>query len=200
MKALFAAASDVPLARVLTEHRRVLVPLAVLLAINIGVLVAAVLPLRGSVASGGARAQASTQALAEARAELAAAEATRDGQAQATRDLDRFYREVLPADVSAAQRLTHSKLALLARTHDVVFLQSSTAPEILRDSVLERLAVSYTLTGDWDDVQQFIHAIETMPEFVVIDNVTLSEGGDASAPLALTLDVSTFYRARRDAR
>lgn len=200
MRALFAAASDVPLGRVLTEHRRVLLPLAVLLAINIGVLVGVVLPLRGSVQSGGARAQASTRALAEARAELAAAEATRDGQAQATRDLDRFYREVLPADVSAAQRLTHSKLALLARAHDVVFLQSSTAPEGLRDSVLERLSVSYALTGDWDDVQQFIHAVETLPEFVVIDNVTLTEGGEANAPLSLTLAVSTYYRARRDVR
>jgi Tfp pilus assembly protein PilO len=200
MRALFTAGSEVPIARVVSENRRLLVALGTLLAINIGVLVALVLPLRASVATGGARAQQSSRALADARAELSAAEATRDGQAQATRDLDRFYREVLPADVSAAQRLTHSKLSLLARSHDVVFLQSSTAPETSRDSALERLVVNYSLTGDWEDVQQFIHAIETLPEFVVIDNLALSEGGEANAPLSLVLTASTYYLARRDDR
>lgn len=200
MKALFAAGGEVALARVLSDHRRVLVPLGALLAINIAVLVAVVLPLRASVQNGGTRAQQSGQALAEARAELSAAEATRDGQAQATRDLDRFYREVLPADVSAAQRLTHSKLSLLARSHDVVFLQSSTTPETLKESSLERLVVNYNLSGSWEDVQQFIHTVETLPEFVVIDNLSLSESGEADAPLSLTLAVSTYYRARRDVR
>ncbi len=200
MRALFALGGDVPLSRVLSEHRRVLAPLVALLAVNMAVLVALVLPLRAVVESGGARAQASVRAVTEARAELAAAEATRAGQAQATRDLDKFYREVLPADVSAAQRLTHSKLSLLARSHDVVFLQSSTTPETLRDSSLERLVVNYNLSGSWEDVQQFIHTIETLPEFVVIDNLALSESGDGNAPLSLTLAVSTYYRARRDVR
>ncbi|MGE0864138.1 MAG: type 4a pilus biogenesis protein PilO, partial [Vicinamibacterales bacterium] len=198
--ALFALGCDVPLARVVAEHRRVLVPLGALLAVNIAVLVLLVLPLRVAVQSGGARAQESGRAMAEARAELAAAEATRDGQAQATRDLDRFYREVLPADVSAAQRLTRSKLSLLAREHDVVFLQSSTTPETLRDSSLERLVVNYSLSGDWEDVQRFIHTVETLPEFVVIDDLSLSESGESNAPLSLNLVVSTYYRARRDVR
>lgn len=200
MKALFAIGGDVPLARVVSEHRRLLVPLGALLAINIGVLMLLVLPLRASVQSGGTRAQESSRALTEARAELATAEATRDGQAQATRDLDRFYREVLPADVSAAQRLTHSKLSLLARSHDVEFLQSSTSPETLRDSSLERLMVTYSLSGDWEDVQRFIHTIETLPDFIVIDDLALSESGEGNAPLALKLSVSTYYRARRDVR
>ncbi len=200
MRALFAEGGEVSLGRVVAEHRRLLVPLGALLAINIGVLVVLVLPLRAAVDSGGTRAQESGRALAEARAELAAAEATRDGQAEATRDLDRFYREVLPADVSAAQRLTHSKLSLLARSHDVVFLQSSTNPEEMPKSTLERLMVNYNLTGEWQDVQQFIHAIETLPEFVVIDHLSLAEGSEANAPLSLTLTVSTYYRVRRDVR
>jgi len=199
MRALFAVGGEVPLARVIADHRRVLVPLGALLAINIGVLLLLVLPLRASVESGGTRAQVSSQALTEARAELAAAEATRTGQAQATRDLERFYSEVLPANMSAAQRLTHSKLSLLARSHDVVFRQSSTSPEIARGSSLERLVVNYNLSGDWEDVQQFIHAVETLPDFVIIDNVALSEGGDANM-LSLSLAVSTYYRARRDVR
>lgn len=200
MKALFAVGNDVPFARIVADHRRVLVPLGALLAINIGVLMLVVLPLRQAVERGGARAEASSRALTEARAELAAAEATRDGQAQAVRDLDRFYREVLPANLSAAQRLTHSKLSLLARSHDVVFQQSSTTPLEVRDSSLERLNVSYSLMGDWEDVQRFIHAVETLPDFVVIDNLSLAESGEGNAPLQLQLMVSTFYRAGSNAR
>jgi Tfp pilus assembly protein PilO len=200
VKALFTEGSDVTLARLVADHRRVLVPLVALLAINIAVLMLVVLPLRQSVERGGARAQASSQAFGAARAELAAAEATRDGQAQAIRDLDRFYLEVLPANLSAAQRLTHSKLSLLARSHDVVFQQSSTTPQDLRDSSLERLNVNYSLSGDWEDVQRFIHAVETLPDFVVIDNLSLTEGGEGDATLSLSLAVSTYYRARRDVR
>jgi ABC-type Na+ efflux pump permease subunit len=199
MRALFAMGNDVPMARILADHRRVLVPMAALLAINIGVLMLLVLPLRATVASGGARAQDSTRELAEARAELAAAEATRDGQAQAIRDLDRFYREVLPADFSAAQRLTHSKLSLLARSHDVVFRQSSTTPLALKDSSLGQLSVNYTLSGDWEDVQRFIHAAETLPDFVVISNIGLTES-DGENELQLSMMVATYYRARSDAR
>ena len=199
MKALFATGGDVPLARIVSEHRRVLLPLTVLLALNIGVLIFVVLPLRAAVNSGSVRAEESGRAMNEARAELAAAEATRDGQAQATRDLERFYSEVLPADLSAAQRLTRSRLALLARSHDVVFLNSSTTPEKLTDSTLERLMVTYGLTGDWEDVQRFIHAIETLPEFVVIDHLALSEGTEGTT-LSLSLSVSTYFRARSDAR
>ena len=198
MKALFTTGSEVPFARVVADHRRVLVPLGALLAINLGVLLLLVLPLRASVESGGTRAQASSVALAEARAELAAAEAARDGQAQATRDLERFYREVLPADLSAAQRITHSKLSLLARSHDVVFRQSSTSPATLRESSLDSLAVNYSLTGEWEDVQRFIHAVETLPDFVVIDNLSLAQDGDGNT-LSLALAVSTYYQSRRDA-
>ena len=116
MKALFAVGGDVPFARVVSEHRRLLLPLGALLAINIGVLMLVVLPLRASVQRGGTRAQESSLALAEARAELATAEATRDGQAQATRDLDRFYREVLPADVSAARCASQSASLAVRRS------------------------------------------------------------------------------------
>ncbi|MDP2322078.1 MAG: type 4a pilus biogenesis protein PilO [Acidobacteriota bacterium] len=199
MKALFATGGEVPFARVVADHRRVLEPLGALLAINLGVLVLVVLPLRASVASGGTRAQASSLALADARAELAAAEAARDGQAQASRDLERFYREVLPADLSAAQRITHSKLSLLARSHDVVFRQSSTSPTSLRESSLDSLVVNYSLTGRWEDVQQFIHAVETLPDFVVIDNLSLAQDGDGNT-LSLALAVSTYYQSRRDGR
>ena len=200
MKALFTFGADVPLSRVMSDHRHWLVHAGIVLAINLVVLVAVVLPLRQAVQSGASRADASAQQLREALAELRNAEATRDGQAQAATDLDRFYASVLPADFDTARRVTHLKLAQMARSHDVTFQSGATTPESLRNSTLERLSVSYQLAGDWDDIRQFIYELETGPDFVVIDNVALAEGSEANAPLALTLEMSTYYRVAPNAR
>ena len=42
-----------------------------------------------------------------------------------------------------------------------------------------------TLSGDYDDIRALIYELETSPDFFVIDNMALSEGGDANAPLTL---------------
>lgn len=194
MKALFAFGADVPMSRVLADHRRWLVPVGVVLVINLVVLALVVLPLRDSVQSGAARAAASAQSLREASADLKDAEATRDSQAQASVDLDRFYASVLPSDLSAARRMTHLKLSQLARAHGVEFKSGAADTESMERSTLEHLNVNYSLTGDWDDIRQMIYEIETGPDFVVINNVRLVEGSEANAPLSLELDLSTYYR------
>lgn len=194
MKALFAYSADVGWSRVIADHRRWLVPVGAVLAINLVVLVAVVLPLRQSVQSGEARANASAQALRAATADLKLAEATRDGQGQASLDLERFYSEVLPTDFTTARRMVHLKMSQLARAHEVAMERGTASPESLRDSLLERLSVSYSLVGDWDDIRQMIYEIETGVDFVVIDNVGLSEGSDPSEGLSMELDLSTYYR------
>ncbi len=196
MKELFSAGVGVPLARALREHRAWLVPLAVVLVINAGLLVAVVLPLSRGAAASEQREQAARTALAAAEQDLKSAEGLRDGKAQATTDLDVFYSDVLPADVSAARRLTHVKLAQMATAHDVVYERGSTTLERLRDSTLQRLHVSMALTGEYADVRAFLHELETAGDFVVIDNMLLAEGLDEKrSGLSLTLDVSTYYRA-----
>ena len=199
MKALFTYGAEVPLGRVITEHRRSLVPVGVVLAINVIVLAGVVLPLRRSVESSAERAAASERSLREAMADLKNAEATRDGQSQAARDLDKFYAEVLPSNMTTARRMTNLKLTQLARSHDVDMRSGTSTPETLRDSTLERLHVNYSLTGDWDDIRQLIYEIETGPDFVVIDNVDLAEA-QQGARLSLTLDLSTYYRVGSNGR
>jgi Tfp pilus assembly protein PilO len=194
MRALFTFGAEVPAARVIADHRRWLVPVGIVLAINVIVLVAVVLPMQRAAASGSSRADESAQALRVALADLKEAEATRDGQTQASADLVRFYAEVLPSDFATARRMTLLKMSQLARAHDVEFQSGIATTESLRDSTLERLHVNYSLTGNWDDIRQLIYEIETGPDFIVIDNVALNEGSEASAPLSLALELSTYYR------
>lgn len=200
MKALFTVGATVPFSRVVAEHRKWLLPLGVVIAINLGVLGFVVIPLRSSVDSIGKRAETAALALKEAKADFADAEGTRDGQAQGTKDLDRFYRQVLPANAAAARRITHLRLRQKATEHNVRFASSALDAETVRGSELERFRVSYSLSGDYDDVRQLIYDIETGAEFLVIDNIRLSEGVDTNAPLSLNLDLSTYYRTGRHDR
>ena len=200
MKALFAYGTEVPWSRILSDHRRWVALVGIVLAINLGVLFAVVMPMRRSAESGTSQAEQSVAALNAAIADLKDAEATRDGQAQASTDLDRFYGEVLPQDFAAARRVTQLRLAQMARAHDVAFHRGATTPELLKNSPLERLRVTCALEGDWDDIRQLIYEIETGPDFIVIDNVALAEGEDSAAPLALQLDLSTYYRIPANGR
>ena len=195
MRALFGMAESVPLSRVTRDYRSWILVLGVALAANVGVLMFVVLPMFSAADAVDRRAASAADDLAAARAELVAAEQTRDGSAQAATDLERFYGEVLPADVAAARRITHLKLSQMARDHGVTFQRSAAAPEDIRDSSLRRLRVSYALAGEYDDIRALIYDIETAADFLVIDNVFLSEGADQGAPLTLTLELSTYYQA-----
>jgi Tfp pilus assembly protein PilO len=186
--------STVPLARILREHRLPAVAIAIVLAVNVAALVVGVLPLSRAVDSAGRRAAAAEAELAAAEADVAAAEATRAGKDQAAEDLQAFYTDVLPGGLSEARGLMHTSLAQLAAAEGVNYLRLSTATERPRNSRLERLRTTLTLSGSYDDIRRFIHAIETREEFVIVENMVLAEGSRAGGDdLALTLDLSTYY-------
>ena len=49
------------------------------------------------------------------------------------------------------------------------------------------------LSGEWESIRQFIYDVESASEFVIIDDVTLSQN-DPGKPLTLTLELSTYFR------
>ena len=51
------------------------------------------------------------------------------------------------------------------------------------------------LQGEYANLRQFIYQLENAPEFVIIDDMTLTEG-QAEEPLTLHLDLSTYYTVR----
>jgi Tfp pilus assembly protein PilO len=87
--------------------------------------------------------------------------------------------------------LTFSRLAQLAAQSNLDFERRQYEPVIERGSNLTRLKVSMELAGDYTDIRDFIYEIESSPEFVVIDDVTLAGGVDA---LRITLQLSTYFR------
>lgn len=180
--------------RAIREHRAAVVPVAAGLIINLLAFLAIVRPL--SLKSGGAsaRAAAAANTLGAAEREFAAAEALVSGKALADQELDAFYRKVLPANMTAARRMTYASLPALARRTGVQYEARTTEVEMVdRDGRLARMTIRMTLQGDYDDVRQFIYGLESAPEFVVIDDVTLVESADDEG-LRLTVNMSTYYR------
>lgn len=184
------------LRRAAAEHRRLIVILAVAFAVNVLVYALAVYPLSQRVANVEQRDQAAEQAQAQAKTDHAQASGTLTGKARATTELATFYRDVLPQDLAGARRLTYLRLARLARASNLQYERASYDPSVETDSTLTRLQIQMVLSGSYANMRDFIYQLETAPEFVVIDNVQLAEGGDGSGSLVVTLDLSTYYRNR----
>lgn len=183
--------------RVAAERRRVILALTAALAVNIVVYGAVVYPLSQRVANVEQRNAAAEQALAAAQREHGSATGALTGKDRAAAELATFYRDVLPADLAGARRLTHLRLAQLAREANLRYDRVQAEPVEERNSTLTRLKIEMVLVGSYADMRTFIYQLETAPEFVIVDNVELSEGGDRGGALEVTLQLSTYYRDAR---
>lgn len=178
--------------RVLREHRRTVIPLAVMLGINLVLYGAFVYPLSQRVANIQQRDLNAENQLRAAEREHAQASGTLTGKDRAATELATFYQDVLPADLAGARRLTHLRLAQLARESNLDFLRATFEPVLEKGRTLTRLKIEMALSGSYSDMRDFIHELEIAPEFVVIDNVELGQGTEG--PLNVTLRLSTYYR------
>jgi hypothetical protein len=181
------------LQRVIREHRRVLVPLAIAIGVNIVVYAAAVYPLSQRVANIEQRDRAAEQQLLGARRDHAQATGTLTGKDRAAAELASFYKDVLPHDLAGARRLTQLRLAQLAREENLKFVRATFEPVNENKRTLTQLRIEMVLAGTYPDVRAYIHQLETAPEFVVVDNIELGQGADGG-PLSVTLHLSTYFR------
>jgi len=183
-------------ARIIREHRRILTILGVGLLVNVLAYGFGVYPLSQRVANVEQRNASARRTLDAARKDHGAATGTLAGKDRATTELSTFYTSVLPRDLASARRLTHLRIAQLAREHGLKYARATSEPAPPeRNSTLTRLKTDVSLTGSYGEIRRFIHALETAPEFVVIDNVQLAEGRDEGNGVQLTLAMSTFFRA-----
>lgn len=186
------------LARVLVEWRRVLVPLGVAAAVNVGVYALAVYPLSLKVAASERRAAAARAELQAAERDQATTQVSLGRAEQADADLQRFYRDTLPASIEGARRMSYAKLATLADHHGLVVERRSYDRDTGYRGRLHKLNIRMALSGEYRDIRAFLHALETSREFLVIEDVSLSEGVRPGAPLSVAVDLATYYAGEPD--
>jgi Tfp pilus assembly protein PilO len=183
-------------ARVYEDRRRVILPLAVLVAVAIAVLLLGVWPLQSRVAASEtaalqARVELSTARRLERQAREAAAKRT-----HADADLQTFYADVLPRDFATATRTTNRWLLEAAREAGLEFKASHFDWAPVRDSRLSRAFSTVTLSGNYASIRRFLYAMETASEFIVVEQVGLAEASSTrgnSGTLDVSLSVSTYF-------
>ena len=184
--------------RIVSEKRGILIPLLVALLVNIAVYGLVVYPLGVKSATAADRAEAAKVARLSAERDMASAGALVEGKARADQELATFYQKVLPSDPDEARRITYARLPALARKANMKFTQRKTERDTQsqKDSQLGRVRTQMVLEGDYRSVRQFLYELETTPEFIIVDDVTLAQP-EASRALQLTVEVSTYYRQAR---
>jgi type IV pilus assembly protein PilO len=181
--------------RIVTEKRRIIAPVVLLVLANVVLFVVVVFPLSRQAASAQAEARAEQLTLRRARTDLQNAKASVTGKQQADAALKKFYTDVLPANASVARGLTFTRLQQLAQQTNVKLSSGTNTESHLKNSALSKLTTNYTLSGDYRDVRRFIYALETTPEFIVLENVNLNSAGDTQdRGLAMTLNIATYFR------
>jgi len=180
--------------RVVEEHRRTVYLLIAAFIGNVLLYAFVVYPLAQRVANVEQSTMAAERTLAAARAEHNKASGTFTGKERAAKELATFYTTVLAQDMTGARKLTYGRMRRLAEQSHLSYDRANYETETERDSHLTKFKVKMELEGNWADIRTFIHAIETAPEFVVIDNVELSESANGRAALKVAVALSTYFR------
>lgn len=188
-----------PFRRVLVEKRVAFAAAGIVLLADLLLYVLAVQPARAGVRQAAMQAaQAAGDAAARA-VDVENARARLAGARRAGEQLTRFHADVLPRDLAQARDLTYPHLAALAGRFGLDLERRTSELDEDRDVPFRRLEATLRLAGPYGDIRRFIEAIETGPEFLIIDAIALSrrdtERGDG---LVVTMGVATYFPAPED--
>jgi hypothetical protein len=181
--------------RIVVEKRALLVPLVLGVVANVVAYGLWVYPLGVKSAGAADRAAAATRSLQSAEGELGAARELVAGKSRAEQELSTFFDKVLPADLRAARNLTYATLPALAKKSNVRMMDRHF--EVGKREENARLGVLIVRTewqGDYESFRRFIYALESASPFVIIDDVTLTQGDSTKSSLKLTMELSTYFR------
>jgi hypothetical protein len=175
-----------------------MIALAAALAANVVAYLLLVRPLAISSAGAGDRAEAAANSVQAAELERAAAQTLVTTRKQVDEDLHTFYQRVLPVSVADARRRTYANLPALAAQANVRYQRRRFEVATLDPATgLGQMTIRMELQGQYDNLRDFIYRVESAPEFVIIDDLTLTEES-TDQPLTLALTLSTFYRVADD--
>jgi Tfp pilus assembly protein PilO len=180
--------------RIISEHRRIVYLIVGALLVNIALYALVVFPLSRRVQNGVQQSGDATRELVAAQKTYASARGTVTGKKDADVELLKFYEDVLPADLSEARRVLYPRLQQLATGVNLATVRSNfEPPEEGKTGDLRRLAMTLIVSGEYSDVRRFIHQLETAPEFLVLESVSVTSAEDRA--LNVTARVATYYRA-----
>lgn len=119
-------------------------------------------------------------------------EAFRDALEQAKGDLTTLRNDVLSI---RHRRMVpvQVEIARLAERFRINLEEVRTENEVLDDEELDYMRMVVPLEGGYENLRQFIQAVENSEEFLVIEQVAIDEATDGSALLELNITLATYF-------
>jgi Tfp pilus assembly protein PilO len=185
------------LRRIVGENRRTIWVLVAALLANVALYALVVRPLGARVAAEEQLAGSAIRDLNAARRSHQLAQQTVSGKQQAEEELQKFYAEVLPPDLSGARRILYPHLDRLARSSNLRTVRYNFHPEPDRRTDLRKLTMTLQLAGEYANIRRFIHELESVHEFLVLESVSVSQA-QSSRELSVTALVATYFRTDID--
>ena len=87
------------------------------------------------------------------------------------------------------------RIEQLAAQCDLRLERETSNPDELRDSQLVKFIYRAALSGEYRNIRRFIHSLEIAPEFLVLENVQLSQDEQDNKALNVSVQIATYYRA-----
>lgn len=180
-------------------HRRLRVPLLVLLGLNAAVFLVYTLPRT-------VRERTLASRLVTLRADVeregrftAALRKQAETVRSNTRDMERFYRQVVGNQDEDLLKSVED-LEKIASNLGLKPQRRSFKAEELKGVPLVRLVVSMPVSGTYRQLVSFLDRIERSPRFVIVDKVQLQERGQAGSDEAdLRIVLSCYFRSETGA-
>ena len=179
--------------RIVAEKRWVITVVVISIVIDIALYAFAVLPWSLAVTNARQRAATARSALVVAEEARGAAQITVDGKLEAGRELQTFYREMLPTDLSDARGITFARLEEAASRNNLVMERRNSSTDHEEGSRLARLQMTMFLKGDYRDMRGFLSDLESGEDFIVIEEISLSQDNASENTEALTLGLATYF-------
>jgi Tfp pilus assembly protein PilO len=180
--------------RIVSEHRRAVWIIVAALVVNAALFALIVYPLSQRAKTGQQQAGDATREVVAARRNFEAARGTVTGKKEADEELQKFYRDVLPADHSSARRMLQQPLVQLATSSNLNVRNQKFAVENRTTGGLHKLTVTMEVSGEYTNVRRFIHQLETAPEFRILESVIVTQSNEEERQLMLTAEVATYFR------
>jgi Tfp pilus assembly protein PilO len=179
--------------RILIEKRIPIAIVAGAIGLDVALYVFAIYPWTIKVTNADQRAESAERALVSIQQNYVAALKTTETKEKADAKLHDFYVNILPRDHAAARSITLQRLSELSADADLMLDRRTSVSQNGDGTALTTLRTTMLLTGEYQNIRDFIYSLETAREFIIIEQVSLSKKTEGALLLTLTLEISTYY-------
>lgn len=183
------------------EKKKLLIPIGVFLLVNIFFFLTYRVRYAERVKDLHGRLDTAKESLQHARADHKARQADLTGYKDVLKSIDTIYNTWWSTPDQRLTRLIGEVRALIARSDlkepPSTTFEASAAQK--KDFSTSTVGISFAVVGTYSNVRKLINLLELSKQFLIVDKVSLNNGGEVGSqtPLQLSIHLKTIFSDRR---